>query len=38
MTRGGPDWFYRAITDYITVLADPDLPKRLPVSPPVVYR
>lgn len=30
--------FYRRIDDYITVLADPTLPRRLPLSPPVVYR
>lgn len=32
------DVFYRNIDNYITVLADPTLPKRLPLSPPVVYR
>lgn len=32
------DGFYRLIDDYITVVPDPDLPRRLPLSPPVVYR
>ncbi len=32
------DVFYREIDDYITVIADPSLPRRLPLSPPVVYR
>lgn len=32
------DLFYRRIDDYITVAPDPSLPKRLPLSPPVVYR
>ncbi|MCP4201253.1 MAG: TonB-dependent receptor [bacterium] len=30
--------FYRVIDDYITVMPDPDLPRRLPLSPPVVFR
>ncbi len=30
--------FYREIDDYITVAPDPTLPKRLPLSPPVVFR
>ncbi len=30
--------FYRSIADYITVTQDPDIPKRLPLSPPIVYR
>ena len=30
--------FYRTISDYITVQPDPDLPRRLPVSPMLVYR
>jgi len=32
------DFFYRRIADYITVMPDPDLPRRLPLSPPVVFR
>ncbi|MEM6455401.1 MAG: TonB-dependent receptor [Acidobacteriota bacterium] len=32
------DGFYRAIDDVITVVADPDLARRLPLSPPLVYR
>jgi len=32
------DFYYRVIDDYITVLPDPSVPKRLPLSPPVVYR
>ncbi len=32
------DTFYREIDGYITVVADPDLPERLPLSPPVVFR
>jgi iron complex outermembrane receptor protein len=32
------DAFWRQIDDYITVEPDPDLSKRLPLSPPVVYR
>ncbi len=32
------DFFYRNIDDYITVLPDASLPRRLPLSPPVVYR
>lgn len=32
------DVFYRTIDDYITVLPDASLPRRLPLSPPVVYR
>jgi len=32
------DLFYRRIDDYITVAADPTVPRRLPLSPPVVYR
>jgi iron complex outermembrane receptor protein len=34
----GTDVFGRRITDYITVLPDPDLPKRLPLSPDTVFR
>lgn len=30
--------FYREIDDYITVVPDPSLPKRLPLSPPTVFR
>jgi iron complex outermembrane receptor protein len=30
--------FVRSLSDYITVAADPSLPKRLPLSPPVVFR
>ncbi|MBI1353144.1 MAG: TonB-dependent receptor [Acidobacteria bacterium] len=30
--------FYRRIDDYISVQPDPSLPKRLPLSPPTVYR
>ena len=30
--------FYRVIDDYITVVPDPALGKRLPLSPPVVFR
>ncbi len=30
--------FWRRIDDYITIQADPDLPKRLPLSPPTVFR
>ncbi|MCG8455699.1 MAG: TonB-dependent receptor, partial [Holophagales bacterium] len=41
-TRGGTqvrlEGFYREIDDYITVVADPSLPKRLPLSPPTVFR
>ena len=36
--RIGIDVFYRVIDDYITVAPDPSLPKRLPLSPPVVFR
>jgi iron complex outermembrane receptor protein len=32
------DFFYRTIDDYITVVPDPSLPRRLPLSPPVVFR
>ena len=32
------DVFRRLIDDYITVAPDPGLPKRLPLSPPVVFR
>lgn len=32
------DLFYRTIGNYITVEPDPSLPKRLPLSPPLVYR
>ncbi len=32
------DAFYRQIDDYITVSPDPSLPRRLPLSPPVVFR
>ena len=34
----GAALFYRVIDDYITVLPDPSVPKRLPLSPPIVYR
>lgn len=34
----GVDVFGRSIDDYITVQPDPDIPKRLPLSPDVVYR
>ncbi len=30
--------FYRSVEDYITVAPDPSLPKRLPLSPPTVFR
>ncbi|MEM7479941.1 MAG: TonB-dependent receptor [Acidobacteriota bacterium] len=30
--------FYRQIDDYITIVPDPTLPKRLPLSPPTVFR
>jgi iron complex outermembrane receptor protein len=30
--------FYRVIDDYITVQADPSVARRLPLSPPTVYR
>jgi len=30
--------FYRFIDEYITVAGDPSLPRRLPLSPPLVYR
>lgn len=30
--------FHRRIDDYITIAPDPSLPKRLPLSPPVVFR
>jgi iron complex outermembrane receptor protein len=36
--RFGLDVFGRTIDDYITVMPDPDLPPRLPLSPPIVYR
>ncbi len=36
--RLGLDVFYRVIEDYITVAPDPTLPRRLPLSPPVVFR
>jgi len=32
------DLFWREIDDYITVLPDTSVPKRLPLSPPVVFR
>ena len=32
------DFFYRVIDDYITVVPDAGVPKRLPLSPPVVFR
>ena len=32
------DFFYRVIDDYITVVPDPGVPRRLPLSPPVVFR
>lgn len=32
------DVFFRTIGDYITVVPDPSLARRLPLSPPVVYR
>ena len=32
------DLFYRRIEDYITVVPDPTVPRRLPLSPPTVYR
>jgi len=32
------DLFYRKIEDYITVVPDPTVPRRLPLSPPTVYR
>lgn len=30
--------YYRRVEDYITVQPDPTLPRRLPLSPPTVYR
>lgn len=32
------DLYARRIDDYITLIPDPDVPKRLPLSPPTVYR
>ncbi|MEM8963873.1 MAG: TonB-dependent receptor [Acidobacteriota bacterium] len=32
------DLFYRTIDDYITIVPDPTLPRRLPLSPQTVYR
>ncbi|MEM9407307.1 MAG: TonB-dependent receptor, partial [Acidobacteriota bacterium] len=32
------DVFYRQIDDYITIAADPTLPKKLPLSPDTVFR
>jgi iron complex outermembrane receptor protein len=32
------DLFYRIIEDFITIEPDPNLPPRLPASPPMVYR
>jgi iron complex outermembrane receptor protein len=32
------DGFWRRIDDYITVVPDPDVPKRLPLSPDTVFR
>lgn len=32
------DFFWREIDDYITVIPDPTVPRRLPLSPPVVFR
>jgi hypothetical protein len=32
------DVFYRKIDDYITVRPDPSVPRRLPLSPPTVFR
>ena len=37
-TRLDLDLFHRVIDHYITVQADPSLQKRLPLSPPVVFR
>jgi len=34
----GVSTFYRVIDNYITVQPDPAIPKRLPLSPPVVFR
>ena len=36
--QGNIGGYLRRIDDYITVRADPGLPKRLPLSPPVVFR
>lgn len=30
--------FHRRMDDYVTVAPDPSLPRRLPLSPPIVYR
>ncbi|MCB1054300.1 MAG: TonB-dependent receptor [Acidobacteria bacterium] len=32
------DLFYRSLGDNVTVLPDPSLPRRLPLSPPLAYR
>ena len=32
------DVFVRRIDDYITIVADPTIPRRLPLSPPTVFR
>ncbi|MCB1025299.1 MAG: TonB-dependent receptor, partial [Acidobacteria bacterium] len=32
------DLFVRSIDDYITIVADPSVPRRLPLSPPTVFR
>jgi iron complex outermembrane receptor protein len=32
------DTFYRQVDNYITIFPDPSLPKRLPLSPPTVFR
>ncbi len=37
-THLGLDLFHREIDNYITVQADPSLRKRLPLSPPLVFR
>ena len=37
-TRVEADLFVRRIDDYITIVADPDIPRRLPLSPMTVFR
>ncbi len=37
-TVASVDLYYRRIEDYITVVPDPSVPRRLPLSPPTVYR
>ena len=37
-TRLSLDFFHRKIENYITIQTEPGLPKRLPLSPPTVFR